>query len=200
MKEHRPDLDRLSAYVEDALSPDARRSLEQHLAGCGACREALEREGRLLRRLDGLARIEPPPDFVQAVMGRVAQYPAYRPAPAVPWRRVLAWSAGLAAALVAVLGVGAWQIAGQPGADARLVDLLHRTAVGLVEVGGMVFRASRQVLEPASTVVEALAKAVHRVSTLAASSGRIVQATILLLTVMLNYAFTRMVLNYQRRN
>ena len=86
MKRHEPNLDMLSAYVDGVLSHDAARSMEQHLAKCEACAAAVEAERGFVASLDTLAEVRPPADFVDAVMGRVAQHPIHRPSAPIPWR------------------------------------------------------------------------------------------------------------------
>ena len=57
---HSPLRDHLEGYLSGALRPAARRELETHLAGCGACRgewAALEGSARDLRLL------QPPPEL-----------------------------------------------------------------------------------------------------------------------------------------
>ncbi|MFQ5743991.1 MAG: anti-sigma factor family protein [Acidobacteriota bacterium] len=199
MSEHRPDRDRLTAYLEGALSIDGMLWVKHHLQACGACREALAFEQQLLERLNCLKGIEPPPDFVDAVMARVAQQPAYRPPTRVPWRRVAAWGTGLAASLLLLLGVAAWQAvrSNVVGGDAPAV--LYEVISGGVEFGGFLMSFGRQFLEPAYALAQALGVLVLRFFVVAANSGWMVQLAILLITVTLNYVFTRMVLNYQRR-
>ena len=75
MSEHRPDYDRLSAYIEGSLSHDATRWIELHLEKCETCREALDQESQFLQQIGAIRNIEPPPDFTEAVMARVAQQP-----------------------------------------------------------------------------------------------------------------------------
>jgi len=63
----------LSAYLEDILSPDEKRLLEEHLASCPRCRKAIEdlkKAGTLLREVE---EVEPPPWFAQKIMSRVRE-------------------------------------------------------------------------------------------------------------------------------
>lgn len=198
MKLHEPNLDMLSAYIDGQLSPDAARSMEQHLRGCVVCTRALERERRLLEALDGVRSATPPADFVDGVMGRVAQYPTHRPAAPVPWRTVARW--GIAASVllgVAGLAALAWVLGSGAVAGGDLV------AGGLTRIvtlftGGVA--AARDLVSPVGVLLEEAGKILWRLVGLAVNSGWLVQLTLLLLTVSLNYAFTRLVLNYQRRH
>lgn len=201
MSSHRPDLIGIVDYLEGILPPDAERAMEHHLERCERCRSALERERQLLRRLDGMARVEPPPDFVEAVMARVAQYPAYEPPTPVPWRRVLGWSTALGLILV-VLVVGGITGLLRSGtlAQAGAGDLLSFAVAELADFGTFALGFVRGVLEPAAVVADALARALWRVVAEAAGSGWMLPLTLLLLTVTMNYAFTRLVLSYQRRH
>jgi len=200
MSDHRPDYDRLSAYIEGALSPDATRWIELHLEKCETCREALDHESRFLEQIGALRNIEPPPDFTEAVMARVAQQPAFQPPAEVPWRKVAGWSFGLAASLVAVLGLGAWvAISSEAVASANATGLLSSAITGLAEVSSFVISTVGSFLSPAVVLARAGATIVLRLFDLARNSGLAVQLAVLLATVTLNYVFTRMVLNYQRR-
>ena len=155
----------------------------------------------LQQKLDGLADVIPPDDFVAAVMGRVAQHPVHRPGKALQWRAAMRYGVAAAVVLAVVLGGGVtWMLGSgtlqnaQPGAV---------VAVGISSAAGMaagVFAATRDLVGQAFVVLEAVAQILWRVTLLAASAGWMVQITLLLLTVSLNYAFTRLVLNYQRRD
>ncbi len=201
MNGHQPNRDMLSAYVDGVLSPDAVRSMEQHLAECDMCAQALESERQFLAQLDTLANVTPPDDFVNAVMGRVAQHPAYRPGNAIPWRAAMRYGVAAALVLAVILGGGVtWMLGSgtlrnaQPGAV---------VAVGISSAAGLaagVFATARAFVSQGFIVLEAAAQLLWRVTLLAAGAGWMIQVTLLLLTISLNYAFTRLVLNYQRRN
>ena len=201
MSEHLPNRDMLGAYIDDGLSFEAARSMEQHLRICPVCVDALDEERKLLTALDGIAGIEPPPDFVEAVMGRVAQHPAYRPSTPVPWRLAAQWGFALVALLVVVLGVGAWSVlqAGvvtEGAPSGALVYAISR----LTDFATYALHFARQTVAPVYALVETLGKIVLRMAGMATGSSWLVQATFWLLTIMLNYAFMRMVLGYQRRH
>lgn len=201
MSAHRPDHDRLTAYLEGALSVDAMQWVERHLESCKLCREAVQRERRMLRGLDRLGGIELPQDFVEGVMARVAQYPAYQPTKKIPLRRVAAWAAGLAACLVVVLAAGAWfAVQSQVVSDDEVSGVLYRVIRNTVDYGGDLVRAADQLLTPAYSLFRALGTAVFQIFRFVAESGWVLQLGLLLVTVTLNYLFTRMVLNYQRRH
>lgn len=60
----------LSALVDGELGPDERRGVDEHLAGCDSCRHevaALERARELLR---SLPELDPPVDFIEAIVRR----------------------------------------------------------------------------------------------------------------------------------
>lgn len=202
MKVHGPNLDMLSAYVDGVLSPDAARSMEQHLEHCLVCTNALSAERDLVQALDSLAHLDPPPDFVNAVMGRVAQYPAHRPGTAVlPWRAAARWS--VAASLLLVIAIGgaaAWLVG-----SGALEQLEPGTLVAMGIGRATVFLATaittlRNLIDPGLVLLEAAGRMVWRLVMLATTSGWMVQVTLLLLTISLNYALTRLVAGYQRRH
>ncbi len=200
MSNQHPDRDSLSAYLEEALSIDATQWVEQHLAGCASCRIKVEQERAFLDELNALKTVEPPPDFVEGVMARVAQHPAYHPAPEVKWRRVGVWTGAAAASVVVLLGFIGWiLVAGAPA----------QGAAGTPTVSGGIawfFDAARQVYFMGLSQTEGLWEllmigftVVYGVVDFIQRAGLPVQLALLLITVALNYAFTRMVLNYQRR-
>ena len=61
----------MPAYLEGLLSPEDKALLEEHLASCRQCSnalEALKKTGKLLRDIE---EVEPPPWFTQRIMSRV---------------------------------------------------------------------------------------------------------------------------------
>ena len=201
VNQHEPNLDMLSAYVDDVLSPDAARSMGQHLRNCEVCRTALEEEAAFVGSLDSLARAEPPADFVNAVMGRVAQHPAHRPPAPVPWRSVMRW--GVAASVVAAVSGAAgvrWLFTSGTLQAAEPANLLAATMGRLANLFAAGLGGTRELVSQASVLLEAGGELLWKLGSLATGSGWWVQLALLLLTVTLNYAFTRLVVNYQRRN
>ncbi len=99
-------VDDLSALLDGALDPAARRTVESHLAGCAACRAE---HGRIRLALQALERLPAPPEPSPWFAGRLAARLADEPRRG--WRGLLAawrWrlavpAAGLAA--VALAGV-----------------------------------------------------------------------------------------------
>jgi anti-sigma factor RsiW len=69
MQEH------LIAYLDGKAAPAARRQVEEHLAGCPACRERAEQFSALWRALDEVPGLSPSPSFDAAVRQRVAAEP-----------------------------------------------------------------------------------------------------------------------------
>lgn len=193
--------DMLSAYLDGVLSADAERSLRQELKQDATLRRALERERRLLRGLDDMVQVPPPEDFVNGVMGRVAQYPAHRPAAPIPWRAALQWSAAATLLLVALAGAGvAWLVGSGTLEGARPASLVAGGISGSARLVASGFSSAQELARPLMVLVEEAGQLIWRFSSFAAGSGWLVQIGLLILTVTLNYAFTRLVLGYQRRN
>lgn len=198
MSHHEPNLEMLSAFLDGVLSPDAARSMELHLRACDMCARALETERQLIARLDGMRRESPPEDFVASVMGRVAQYPAHRPPTPVPWGEVARWAVA-ASVFVGVVGLAvvAWMFgSGLVEGSEVLATVIARSA-GLVASG---VAAGREAVSWMGVLLEESGELLWRLANLAVRSGWVVQLALLLVTVSLNYAFTRLVLNYQRRH
>jgi anti-sigma factor RsiW len=111
----------LLAYLEQELGSTERADLEAHLAGCEACRLALEAERRLSGALASLPAVEPSRDFEARFWARIARE---KDAP-VGWRRRLfTWRlalalGGAAAAVVAV--VLAVRAPSEPDVDLQIV-------------------------------------------------------------------------------
>ena len=196
-----PDRDSLSAYLEEALSIDATQWVEQHLEKCGDCRAKLDQERAFLDSLHGLGRINPPADFVEGVMARVAQYPAYQPAKEVAWSRVALWTGAAAALVVVVLGVIGWVLVTQrPLDNPETSGAVSVAIVKVMEASKELYRFAESnmggvmyVLQIAGTLLVGLFDFVR-------NSSLVFQLALLLITVGLNYLLTRMVLNYQRRH
>jgi anti-sigma factor RsiW len=88
--------------VDGALPPVEAAPLEQHLAGCAACRGQASAERSLRVRVLGKEGPPPPPGFAERVMRRVQAEPHALDEPEVPtpWLLALAAGAGLLGALV----------------------------------------------------------------------------------------------------
>lgn len=99
----------LTAYLDRALSPERTREVEDHLAGCAACRA--ERD-RLVDALRVLAALPPPPapspDFSRRFYARLDAEPSARPGLLEVFRRArwrnLVPIAGGAVTLALVIG------------------------------------------------------------------------------------------------
>lgn len=198
MTTHEPNLDMLTAYADGLLSPDAERSMRQHLESCELCTCALEAEREMLSALDAM-RAEPlPDDFVAAVMGRVAQYPAHRPAAPIPWREIARWgaAASVAGGVVGLAAI-AWIFGSGLIQGSELVAAVIGQGASLIT--GAV-RGGRELSTWLGVLLQEGGELLWRLARIAVNSGWLVQVTLLVITVSLNYAFTRLVVNYQRRH
>jgi anti-sigma factor RsiW len=63
--------DRLSAYLDGELEPEAAASVGDHVASCPLCREELDRLDDARRLLRGMAPLEPPPGFTERFGARL---------------------------------------------------------------------------------------------------------------------------------
>ncbi len=126
--------DALAALVDDVLDPRDRGPLDEHLAGCAACRDLLAD----LREIGSLAAtlepIEPPARVWHDVRRRIAAE-EQAPRPAVGWPR--SWSlggaavAGAAAMAATILVIGPADFALPPSSDAP--DPASRAAAAALE-------------------------------------------------------------------
>ncbi len=67
---HQKIQDAFSAYVEDALAPAEKSSLEQHVAACLQCRTHLEQFRRAMEQL-GALRVKAPPSFLPDIQRQI---------------------------------------------------------------------------------------------------------------------------------
>jgi anti-sigma factor RsiW len=63
--------EKLSAYMDDAVSTQERSAMEDHLAGCAECRKALEELRKTVAQLKNLEQVEPPTWLTQKIMAQV---------------------------------------------------------------------------------------------------------------------------------
>jgi hypothetical protein len=100
--------ERFSDYLDSEMStPDARR-LEEHVASCPPCREALDALRRTIEEVRAHGRLEPPAPLGEALRRALREE---TPACAQAVRRVPAGPIALAASLVLAAGLGlAWWI------------------------------------------------------------------------------------------
>jgi len=194
-----PDRDSLTGYLDDSLSIDAAQWVRQHLKSCADCRDKLERERRLSARLDGLRSVKPPADFTEGVMARVAQYPAYQPGKELPWGNFARWG-GIAAAAVLVLAVFiGWIVVA--GGGGQGVQVPAGASAFTIAIDGTVwaYETAAAGFETVAPQLQDLFSVAYVVYEFIRDAGLPVHLALLLVTVGLNYALTRMVLNYQRR-
>ncbi len=200
MSQQHPDRDSLAAYLEEALSIDATQWVEHHLEGCAECGDKLEQERAFLEELGGLHSVEPPADFTEGVMARVAQCPAYRPAPEMQWRRIALWVGGAAAMVVVLLGFLGWVlVAGGAAEGAEVPAQVPGGIAWVMNSGREVYFWVTGKFEAAVPLLQIGLKVLLGIFEYIRQSGLAVQLAILLITVGFNYWFTRLVLNYQRR-
>jgi hypothetical protein len=91
-----PELDQLSAYVDQELTGTARQELEEHLKGCETCRRRLEALRQTINAIRALPQETPPRTFTIPAQRRQS----FR------WLPTLAWAGGAAAAALIVVSVG----------------------------------------------------------------------------------------------
>jgi negative regulator of sigma E activity len=111
--------ERITALVDGELPAAEARLLEEHLAGCAACREARAAEEGIAARLRAAPRPALPAGFARGVMDRVASAPAPgeaasegEPARILPFAPLWVAAVAVAAAVVAMVIVG-------PGGEVR---------------------------------------------------------------------------------
>lgn len=107
----------LGTYALDAVDEDERRMVDQHISVCPRCRSEVEEHREVAAMLAGDAHMAPDQIWDQIVTELTAEAPPLRLAPVAPisqkheGRQSVAaltavWMAGIAAALVLLLGAG----------------------------------------------------------------------------------------------
>jgi hypothetical protein len=172
-REHDEITERLSDYVDGTLSVDEHRSVEEHLAGCGACRRVLEELSAVVERARALGPIEPPRDLWTGIAAtirapapvgsptKIIAFPGAdaRPAPPRrPARSGLTLSrrqlVAASVALVAASSLATW-FAG-PGLGVR--QTAPDPAAVATESAGLLSMASGTVLAPPADLADELAE------------------------------------------
>jgi predicted anti-sigma-YlaC factor YlaD len=98
--------ERIYSYLDGEMEGAEASALEQHLAACAACREAVAARRRITEAAESLPSFEVPDGFAEAVMARV-KWPLH---PSAPARARRTWRAAAAAAVagLALTGGAAW--------------------------------------------------------------------------------------------
>lgn len=142
-------LERLSAWLDGALTQEEERELREHLARCPSCREV---QGQLSALRDGFGELEEteaPEGFTQGVMDCIQEEarPKVIPLFKRPQFRALA---GLAACLVLAVGLYSVKQPGEPEKWGEMARGFKRGAVsGSVEADGPMMDAALAGTEPA---------------------------------------------------
>ncbi|NTW17795.1 MAG: DUF2275 domain-containing protein, partial [Syntrophaceae bacterium] len=63
----------LPAYLEEALSPEEKKRVEEHLASCSHCRQDVVDLKKALGLLQNIEEVEPPPFFEQRIMAAIRE-------------------------------------------------------------------------------------------------------------------------------
>ena len=74
-EDHGRWLDQLSEYLDGGLSSEEARALDDHLAGCGSCREALAGLRDVVARAHELGPVEPDRDLWPGIAGAIGAPP-----------------------------------------------------------------------------------------------------------------------------
>jgi predicted anti-sigma-YlaC factor YlaD len=103
--------DRIYAYLDGEMDGPEVRALEEHLASCPACREAVAERRRIAEAAESLPSFEVPDGFAASVMARIAPKAARKSL----LRRPVAWAS--VAAGLALAGAGWVLISGRSLSD-----------------------------------------------------------------------------------
>lgn len=70
--------EKLSAYIENQLSSEEKKQVQEHIKSCEKCALSLEELKKTIEYTKGLEELEPPPWLTQKVMARVREGPAQK--------------------------------------------------------------------------------------------------------------------------
>lgn len=63
----------LQLYIDNALTFVEKQMVEEHLKKCSACRAKLKSLSSIVKMIESLPQISPPPDFTEKVMSKISQ-------------------------------------------------------------------------------------------------------------------------------
>ncbi|GAH83212.1 unnamed protein product [marine sediment metagenome] len=63
----------LQLYLDNALTFGEKQMVEKHLKECSACRAELKSLSPIVKMIESLSEISPPPDFTENVMSKISQ-------------------------------------------------------------------------------------------------------------------------------
>jgi len=63
----------LQLYIDNALTFGEKEMFEEHLKKCFTCRAELKSLSSIVKMVESLSEISPPPDFTENVMSKISQ-------------------------------------------------------------------------------------------------------------------------------
>lgn len=99
-------LELLSARLDEPLTDQEERELEEHLAGCPDCRALAEQLDQLRAGFADLEELKAPEGFAEGVMARIGREKKVIPLFRRPWSKALAGLAACVAVCVGLYGAG----------------------------------------------------------------------------------------------
>ena len=60
-------------HIDDALTFGEKQMVEEHLRECSICRAELKSLSSIVKMVESLPEISPPPDFTEKVMSKISQ-------------------------------------------------------------------------------------------------------------------------------
>ncbi|MGB8954011.1 MAG: zf-HC2 domain-containing protein [Tumebacillaceae bacterium] len=94
--------EQMHRYLDEEMSVEERQEFETHVAACSACRDQLQMLGTGVNLLIRAEWVKAPPNFTEKLMAQLKQIDP----PRRNWRVPVMKYAGIAAALLLVLGTG----------------------------------------------------------------------------------------------
>jgi len=63
----------LHLYLDNALTLNEKQMVEEHLKECSTCQAELKSLYSIIKMVESLPEISPPPDFTEKVMSKISQ-------------------------------------------------------------------------------------------------------------------------------
>jgi len=60
-------------YIDDALAFGEKQMVEEHLKECSTCRAELKSLSSIVKMIESLPQISPPPDFTEKLISKISQ-------------------------------------------------------------------------------------------------------------------------------
>lgn len=149
-------VDQVYLYLEEELSPSEKSEVEEHLASCPKCQDAVEERRLLLQASESLPLWEAPPDFTSQVMARIF------PARVSIWKWISVTAAGFVltafAFFVYVIFSGQSLVGSFSSIGLRTLDIFRSAFIILLKAIKLIGLLIRVIIQIAEILFQFLAR------------------------------------------